>query len=422
MTTEVAAIVPASVEEVAEVLHAHAESRTPVVPIGGGTKQHIGRAPEPPSAMLSLERLNAVHHYDPGDLTIGVGAGLKLSELQRVLAERGQFLPIDPMLPQQATIGGVLAANAYGPLRSGFGGVRDFCIGIEFVTSTGDIAHGGGRVVKNVAGYDMMKLLIGSYGTLAVITSANFKVFPRPQRTYSFIARFQKLEDVMGYRRRLRASLGGAFMAMEVISPRAHEYLQDHVARDPDDYSPTAPIKPIEHWSLALRVSGSDQVIARYRRELQSEDVLEVPDDRMLWQRLSDFEVAVHQRHRNAMVLYVNTPLAEMQKVLQAANDVAPEYTMLSATIGRAATGNLEVCFMPLAVDPPSAVAFANAASAFRGRLSPNVSVVAARCPEESKERFDVWGSTPTDLSLMRAVKATLDPHNILNRGRFIVG
>ena len=421
-SADVTTVAPTSTGEVADFLRDRSEKKVSVVPLGGGTKQHIGRAAEAEAVNLSTEHLRTVHHYDPGDLTVSVGAGMTVETLQDLLAQRGQFLPFDPMLPAAATVGGVLAANAHGPLRSGFGSLRDFCIGIEFATANGEIAHAGGKVVKNVAGYDLMKLMIGSYGTLGVIIAANFKVFPRPLRTHTFVARFQDLDDVLGYRRRLRNALGGAFMAMEIISPRAHEYLVEHIARDPDEYAPHAPVQPIEHWSLALRVSGSDAVMARYRSELHSEHVDEVADDRQFWQRLSDFEIAVHRRHRNAMVMYVNAPLAEMKTVLTAAAEVAPEHTMLHAAIGRAAAGNLVVAFMPLAVDPPSAMAFAHAASAFRGRLGPNVSAMVARCPEESKDRFDVWGSTPTDLALMRAVKAAMDPHNILNRGRFIVG
>jgi glycolate oxidase FAD binding subunit len=413
---------PTSSQEVAEFLRDQNAAGVTVLPLGGGTKQHIGRKPAAQSVELSLRGLDQTLFYDPGDLTIGVGAGMTLEHLQRVLGERGQFLPLDPMLPSQATIGGILATNAHGPFKSGFGGVRDFCIGIEFATADGLIAKGGGRVVKNVAGYDLMKLIIGSYGTLGVITSANFKVFPKPARTHTFIVKFDKLSDLVGYRRRLRATFGSAFMATELISPRAHEYLSDHVARDPDFYAPSAPVRAVTHWSLAVRVSGSDNVVARYRRDLAGERVEEVEDDSEFWARLSDFEVNVHARHRNAMVLYVNSPLSEIESVLAAADEVAPQCTMLNACTGRATTGNLVVCFMPLAVDPPSAVAFANAVSAFRGRLSSRVSVVAARCPEESKDHFDVWGATPTDISMMSALKRTLDPKNILNRRRFIVG
>jgi glycolate oxidase FAD binding subunit len=415
-------VAPTSPKQLAEFVGEQNAAGLPIVPIGGGTKQHIGRKIARNSIELSLRALDQVLFYDPGDLTIGVGAGMTLRHLQQVLGERKQFLPLDPMLPSQATIGGILATNAHGPLKSGFGGVRDFCIGLEFVTADGLIGKGGGRVVKNVAGYDLMKLMIGSYGTLGVITSANFKVFPKPLRTHTFVARFEKLSDLLGYRRRLRTTFGSSFIAMELISPRAHEYLSDDAVRDPDFYAPSAPVRAVAHWSLAVRVSESDNVISRYRRDLKCESIEEIEDDAQFWARLSDFELSVHARHRNAMALYVSSPLSEMESVLAAADEVAPLYTMLNATIGRAATGNLVVCFMPLAVDPPSAVAFANAVSAFRGRLSNRVSVVAARCPEESKDHFDVWGATPTSTSTMSAIKRALDPKNILNRGRFIVG
>jgi glycolate oxidase FAD binding subunit len=344
---------------------------------------------------------------------------MKLANLQTLLAEKGQFLPVDPMLPESATIGGLLATNSFGPLKAGYGGLRDFCIGIEFATADGLVAKAGGKVVKNVAGYDLMKLLIGSQGTLGVITAANFKVYPKPERTTTFIADFGSLAAAMQYRDRLRATLRHAYMAMEIISPRAHEYLVDQEVRDPDDYAPAQPVQQITHWSVAVRVAGSGAVLQRYRRELSADTLHEIGSDVDFWRRMSDFEVRVAATHRNAMVLYASAPIAEVESVIAAAERVAPEYTMLFAGVGRITTGNLVLGLMPLAVDPPSAVAFANAVSALRGQLSRNVTVVAARCPEESKLHFDVWGTALTDTSLMKAVRATLDAHAILNRGRY---
>src|SRR5205807_2529099 len=101
--------------------------------------------------LLKTNRLNRVLHYDAGDLTLGVGAGMTVADVQKTLSANSQFIPLDPMLPQRATVGGVLAANANGPMRSGYGGVRDYCIGVNFVTGDGKIAKGGGKVVKNVA-------------------------------------------------------------------------------------------------------------------------------------------------------------------------------------------------------------------------------------------------------------------------------
>ena len=414
-------VAPASARELADLLREANDKREVVVPLGGGTKQHIGFDVEEPQITLHTRKLDAVHHYDAGDLTLSVGAGMTLARVQALLAEKEQFLPVDPMLPGSATIGGLLAANSFGPLKAGYGGLRDFCIGIEFATADGLLAKAGGKVVKNVAGYDLMKLLIGSYGTLGVITSANFKVFPKPKQTTTFVADFATLAGAIAYRDRLRATLRHAYMAIEIVSPRAHEYLVDQEVRDPDDYAPSKPVQQITHWSVATRVSGTGAVLDRYRRELQAESVHEIGHDSDFWQRMSDFEVRVTATHRNAMVLYASAPIAEVESVIAAAERVAPEYTMLFAGVGRITTGNLVLAMMPLAVDPPSAVAFANAVSALRGQVSRNVSILAARCPEESKLHFDVWGATPTDIPLMRSVRAALDPHSILNRGRYIV-
>lgn len=418
---EIREVAPSSARELADVLREANEKREVVVPCGGGTKQHIGFAVEEPQITLRTRQLDAVHHYDAGDLTLSVGAGMTLAKLQVLLAEKGQFLPVDPMLPESATIGGLLAANSFGPLKAGYGGPRDFCIGIEFATADGLVAKAGGKVVKNVAGYDLMKLLIGSYGTLGVITAANFKVFPKPKQTTTFVADFATLADAIAYREGLRSTLHQAYMAMEIISPRAHEYLVDQEVRDPDDYAPSQPVQQITHWSVATRVSGTGAVLDRYRRELHTDSIHEIGHDADFWRRMSDFEVRVTASHRNAMVLYASAPIAEVASVVTAAERVAPEYTMLFATVGRITTGNLVLAMMPLAVDPPSAVAFANAVSALRGQVSRNVSILAARCPDESKLHFDVWGATPTDIPLMKSVRAALDPHSILNRGRYIV-
>jgi glycolate oxidase FAD binding subunit len=175
-----ASVSPGSEEEVAAVLRLANERNWIVVPAGGFTQQTIGATPERVDVILRTERLSQVMHYDPADLTLGVGAGMSMAEIDSLLAARGQMLPIDAAQPHRATIGGIMATAAHGPLRHGYGSVRDYCIGVRFVTGEGLIAKGGGRVVKNVAGYDLMKLMIGSHGTLGVIVSANFKVVGGP--------------------------------------------------------------------------------------------------------------------------------------------------------------------------------------------------------------------------------------------------
>ena len=127
------------------------------------------------------------------------------------------------------------------------------------------------------------------------------------------------------------------------------------------------------------------------------------------------------KRHRNAMIFHVNVPVGESQGALEAAQIAALEYNFVAAIVGRAMLGSFQVAFLPLAIDPPSVMQFAGAASGFRSRLSRSASAVVVRCPLEAKQHFDVWGSTPTDIELMQKVKRALDPKGILNRGRFLV-
>jgi len=173
-----AVVYPGSADEVGAILHLANARDLVVAPAGGLTKQQIGCVPERIDILLSTTRLNKVEEYDPGDLTIAVQAGMPFAEMQRQLGEHQQWVPCDASSLEHATVGGLLATGAAGPLKSTFGHMRDFCIGIQFVTADGKVVKGGGRVVKNVAGYDLMKLLTGSYGSLALITRANFKDSP----------------------------------------------------------------------------------------------------------------------------------------------------------------------------------------------------------------------------------------------------
>jgi glycolate oxidase FAD binding subunit len=423
-----AAVFPTSAKEIADILcFANSESLT-VVPAGGFTHQEAGRKPEHIDVLLCTTRLAGIEHYDPGDLTVGVAAGTTLAQLDAALAANGQFLPIDPMLTERATIGGVLASAAHGPLKHGYGGVREFCIGVTFVTANGKIAKGGGRVVKNVAGYDLMKLLIGSYGTLGVIVSANFKVFPRPgakSQTATLLCDFASLRDAIAFRDSLRKS-ALAPICCELVSPRASEYLSDMPSAPPEveDVEPGSFSQKAADadraWRIALRASGSEAVLARYRRELGDKEI-RGREEADFWQRISNFQTAVTARHQNAMIMHVSIPPAAAQDTIVAAEKAALDNNLLAPTIGRIALGTLVMGFVPLSVDPPSAMQFASAASAFRATLPRDASAVVVRCPKEAKTYFDVWGSSPTDLACMRAVKRALDPNDILNRGRFMV-
>jgi FAD/FMN-containing dehydrogenase len=196
------------------------------------------------------------------------------------------------------------------------------------------------------------------------------------------------------------------------------------VVNDPDHYAPAQPAgSSAAEWKIVVRVSGSDNVLARCRRELGGavSRELEATEEAQFWLWVSQFECSILQRHRNAMIVYAHTTVQNVEAVAQALEHAATEHNLLPAMVGRAATGNLVLGFVPLAVDPPAAMQYVNCASALRGQLPPGSSAIVMYCPKEAKAHFDLWGSTPTDLELMRGVKQALDPKRVLNRGRFIV-
>jgi glycolate oxidase FAD binding subunit len=174
---------PADEQETAEIVCSANETGQAVIPTGGGTKLDWGNPPRKADVLLSMRRQNRVIEHAWADLTVTVEAGCTIADLQRTLAEHGQRLAIDPLWPDGATIGGVLSTNDSGALRLGYGSLRDLIIGVTLVLADGTVAKSGGKVVKNVAGYDLPKLATGALGTLGVITRAVFRLHPLPRNT-----------------------------------------------------------------------------------------------------------------------------------------------------------------------------------------------------------------------------------------------
>jgi len=179
---------PQSEEEAAEILRCANEDGASVIPRGGGTKSDWGNPPRRTDVMLSTANLNRVIEHAWADLTVTVEAGCTIAELQRTLAQHGQRLAVDPLWPEKATVGGVLSTNDTGVLRLRYGGLRDLIIGVTLALADGTLAKSGGKVVKNVAGYDLSKLVTGAFGTLGVITSATFRLHPLPKHTHTVTA------------------------------------------------------------------------------------------------------------------------------------------------------------------------------------------------------------------------------------------
>ena len=437
------AVEPASPEEVAAILRFAAERGLNVVPAGGFTQQQNGNVPPAIDVLLSISRLTAIEHYDPGDLTIGVGAGWTVAQLASKVAAHRLLFACDPPLAERATIGGVLATGISGPLRHGYGGLRDYCIGVRFVTGDGRIGKGGGQVVKNVAGYDLMKLLIGSWGTLAVITSASFKLFPAPRQTRTFVAEFSTAAEALEFRSRvLRSPLDPA--CLELISPEAGALLAkqdvsspartpgpptsagfalggvgvrvEEPAVGPQAEESSAPATNRKAWLILIRAAGSDAVLTRYRKELGAAASREIDGqaENDLWGVLQNFQHNVCESRPDSALISMSLPLADVQPVLRELESVAKSHELKLAIVGRVGVGHLLASLWPAG----SQASLAAAVSAFRGRLPKDGSMRVLHCPAEARNALANL-QTPTHLESMRAIKRTLDPKDILNRGRF---
>lgn len=209
-------VLPGSLAELSAVMAACHSVGATVVPWGGGTRQSIGRLAEAPDVVLVTRRLNAVLHYEPDDLTIGVGAGMTLAELQTLLAKHNQQLPLEAADGARATLGGLVATAADGPRRAGYGTLRDWVLGLTVVQVDGTVLRLGGQVVKNVSGYDLVKLFIGSYGTLGLIAEVRLRTFPQAAATASLVAAFSSHAALDGTLRTLAGS---------ILRPTAVDYL-----------------------------------------------------------------------------------------------------------------------------------------------------------------------------------------------------
>jgi len=265
----------------------------------------------------------------------------------------------------------------------------------------------GGRVVKNVAGYDMMKLLIGSWGTLGVITSASFKLFPAPRQTRTFVSEFASAAEAIAFRNRVVHSPLDP-ICLELVSPEARG-LAPGLGSGPS-------------WSICLRAAGSDAVLPRYRSELGTtvSQEAEGQNEHDLWRALSDFIPIVSERHPRSLVISMTLPLGDVQPLLDGLAMVAQSHNLTLATVGRVGVGHLLAAMWPAPQAEVTPASFVNAVAALRNRLPRDVSMAVLHCPAEARDQITAWGPEPAGLGSMRAVKLALDPKDILNRGRFL--
>lgn len=375
-------VAPETEEQTASVLAEARAAETAVVPVGGGSMLHVGNPPLRYDVALSTRALRGIVEYNPADLTVVVRGGTTLDELGAELAAHGQFLPLLAPLPDRATVGGVLAANASSLWRGAYGSARDMVIGMRMALPSGEIARSGGRVVKNVAGFDLAKLFIGSYGTLGVIVEAAFKVYPAAPQRRTLLWEGATVGDTIRTASSARVAASGALALAAVNEPLGRRL-------------------GLGGPATLLTLSGTERAVAErldsIRRTTSSPSrLLDGAEERQLLDALRDFpaqaNVRTATRPSDSAVLLGENAIAE-----------AVCFPVVGLTYG---------AYEDLTADEVRRLR--ERAVMGGGHL------VVLRASGELKREVDVWGSPGPELSLMRRVKHTFDPTGIMSPGRYL--
>ena len=380
---------PGSVEEISELMKLAAREGLAIAPRGGGTKTHVGDPPRELDLILSTARMNEVVEHVPGDQVVRVQSGLRLDALQERLSGSDQMLGVDP--PEKdagATIGGIVAANSSGPRRYKYGTIRDLIIGITVVLSDGTVAKAGGKVVKNVAGYDLSKLFTGSLGTLGVIAEANFRLHPLPQAART--------------------------LAVAVESPQAAQEAAQAIMHS-----------QVEATAVELYWDDESRTVSVLLESIPSGVEAKVEAATFLLQpfgevrALSDDEDILPSGDADEAVLKISAPPNELAGVLDSVLGAAERKGVKARLTGHAASGVTVAGLSGGGTDGQAEIV--EELREIRSRRGG--SVVLQKAPLDLKKRVGTWQTGGRDdLGLMRRVKEKFDPRGGLNPGRFIGG
>jgi glycolate oxidase FAD binding subunit len=391
---------PSTLDQLGEVVARRVGEGHAIYPQGGRTALDHGGVPSKPGVAVDLRSLDRVVDYPAADMTITVEAGIPLDRLRQVLAEQGQRLPLDAPQSDRATLGGIFATNASGPRRFGLGRPRDQVIGVRYVDPNGQVIKGGGRVVKNVAGYDLPRLMTGSMGTLGVIAELTLKVRPLPEASAIAWARFHRLADAAQVVDQLNTSS---------TRPVAVELMNLGGAR----IVGRADELPVDEWVLVVGFEDNAASVAwqldRLTLELGRTDLVfrQGEDSASLWSALADSQAAEVGPLTIAINLKPSAALGFLPKL-------DPARWAIQSHAGNGIIRAHLVGESKLDEVAPEVDRLRADAAGLGGSLT------LPRCPTAWKDRLRVWGHPRGDWALAEKVKAALDPGGALNPGRFV--
>jgi len=401
------AVYPESYEQISGILKYCNENGYSVIPFGGCTKTSLGNTPTSFDVALSLERLNKIIKHDQDDFIITVQAGTRFKDIQEFLLSKNQFVAVDPPLTDKgATVGGIIATNDYGPSRFRYGTFREQVIEIVAVSTDGKIFKGGAKVVKNVAGYDIHKLLVGSMGTLGIVLETSIKLYPVQEESLTFITGISDTDMLKScINKILDADL--VLSAIEIVNPELSS-----------DIFSLAGIRPINFpYTLVLRIENVKKAVfdqMELVKNILNSDGLEgavIENDNPIWNYLRNFP---YPGDRNCIACKVSIMMNEIPRVLEYIQESSENLDVKILSSAKAGNGIIQLLLEGKNKDLEIAVELLRSyLTTIKG------SVIYQHVPEDFG-KFNTWGELGPSTGIMKILKQNFDPNNILNPGRLI--
>ncbi len=399
------AVFPNTVTEVSEILKFANKDSLTLCPLGAGSKMGYGISKSTPSVLLSLSDLNKEFEHNANDLVATGAAGIALNEFQSRLRTDGQLLPLDPPSAQSCTLGGLVASNQNGPMRLRYGTVRELLIGIQIVRADGTVARGGAKVVKNVAGYDLPKLLTGSMGTLGVITETTWRLHPRQESSKTYIATFAKLqkahETVMAL---LDSDL--VLTCLEVIEPNLTHEISNKLDLG---------IKK-NRYSLAVRIDNVEKavddqmntVVKICNKNRGQGLTLESQSESDFWDNARSYTIGLEDEW---VVCSAGVLITDVPHILESLTEASRDMGISVRASSRAANGSVTIALHHEDTEDlkRAVLLLRTKATALGGHL------IITSLPLTMDSGPDPWGDLGSSTTTMRLLKSNFDPNNILN-------
>jgi glycolate oxidase len=414
-----AAVWPESTEQVAEIVKFANEHRIPVVPRGAGTSLTGGVIPIQGGIIIDLSRMNRILDMSIENRYARVQAGVVCDDLNRALAKHGFTFPPDPASSSVATIGGNVATNAGGIKGAKYGTTRDYVLGLQVVLPTGEVMNTGAYTMKCVSGYDLAKLFIGAEGTLGIITEVTLRINPLPRHAMTAVATFTKLEDA-GKAIFQTMTSGVLPSVMEILDKVTLKSIKENTDIDLPDAE--ALILTETDGFTWEEVEAQMEVVLRIFKQNHPIEIKTAKDekDRLTLWKARKSSYATLARVSNSFVLDdVTVPISRIPELLVGIQEIAKRHGLVIATYGHAGDGNLHPQLLYDEYDPKQVEKTEQAekeifqlAISFKGTLSGEHGIGL------SKANYMTLEHDPVEMALMRQIKKTLDPNNIMNPGK----